>query len=237
MCGIYAALSASHETQQPSDTLKTRLIKRGPDHLGQYNVAADAAHEWALSFASTVLALRGSELVKQPLINEATQDVLCWNGEAWRIGGEPVSRNDGLQVLDGLTSPENTTTAEFLRSIDGPFAFVFFSKREARLYFGRDRLGRRSLLMCQSADSMRLSSLADDPSQGWREVEADGFYSVDLLSTLQETVATLTRHPWAQDERMVGCSSEPLTLSVWPATYACRSRASAYSMMNSQLLQ
>ena len=232
MCGIYAALSASHPPQQPSPTLRTRLINRGPDHLGQHDVAPDAGRKWSLTFTSTVLALRGSELVEQPLINEATQDVLCWNGEAWRIGGQPVSRNDGLEVLDGLN---DTNTADYLRSIEGPFAFVFFSRRENRLYFGRDRLGRRSLLVCQTADSLRLSSLADDPSQGWQEVEADGFYSIEMQPSFQESIATLTRHSWVQDDRMVGCSSEPLSLSAWPATYATRYRALVFPPMNFQL--
>jgi asparagine synthetase B (glutamine-hydrolysing) len=169
--------------------------------------------DWSLSFTSTVLALRGSKLVEQPLVSAAGEQVLCWNGEAWRIGGSAVSRNDGVQVLEGL-SVGGSDPAGLLRSIQGPFAFVFFSKTLGRLYFGRDRLGRRSLLICQTEDALKLSSVADEPHEGWQEVEADGFYSIDVRATFDESLSTLTRHSWVLDENLVGCSSELCSLSV-----------------------
>lgn len=227
MCGIFAVLSASQNPVQPSSTLRTRLVNRGPDHLGQYDLPADSSRDWSLGFTSTVLALRGSALVEQPLVNEAGEHVLCWNGEAWRIGGRAVSRNDGAEVLEGLTTKDDA--GEFLRSIQGPFAFVFFSKSRNRLYFGRDRLGRRSLLMRHTADSFKLSSVAEESGEGWQEVEADGFYSIDVLSTFEKTMSTLARHPWVHDENSVGRSSEPLALSAWPTTYVSRYPALAPS--------
>lgn len=229
MCGIFAVLSASKIDLQPSSKLKTRLINRGPDHLGHHEVAPDATRNWALSFTSTVLGLRGSQLVAQPLIDDSSAQILCWNGEAWRIGERDILHNDGAEVLQGLT--DSGDVEDFLRSIQGPFAFVFLSKTRDRLFFGRDRLGRRSLLMCQTADALKLSSVADDPHEGWTEVEADGFYTIDIRLTFEETMSTLTRRSWTSDENLVGCSSEPaLLLSTWPTTYAGRSLVSASSM-------
>ncbi|KAK0392537.1 hypothetical protein NLU13_2032 [Sarocladium strictum] len=220
MCGIFAVLSASPHDFQPSSALQTRLVNRGPDHLGRYEFAPDAKRAWALSFTSTVLALRGSKLVEQPLVDEASGEVLCWNGEAWKIGERAVSRNDGEEVLKGLTASD-ADPADFLRSIQGPFAFVFFSKARGRLYFGRDRLGRRSLLSCQTGDALRLSSVADEPHEGWQEVEADGFYSIEVRAGFQETMSTLIRHPWVHDEELVsgiGLFNEEVSSAPCPLT-------------------
>jgi asparagine synthetase B (glutamine-hydrolysing) len=160
---------------------------------------------------STVLSLRGSGLAEQPLVRDGGDYVLCWNGEAWRMGGVHLPRNDGEQVLDTLAESSreaqrqgNAVADEALRSIAGPFAFVFWDRRRQRLYYGRDRLGRRTLLMHLSGDSLRLSSVADEPLSGWREVEADGFYSLEIRPSITETMSTLTRHAWSHDESMVG---------------------------------
>ena len=210
MCGIFATLCASHVSSSPSAYLETRLKNRGPDHIGTEEIVLIAGEEpLHLSLVSTVLSLRGPELVKQPLINDESNYMLCWNGEAWRIADVVVSRNDGVAVLDALVAGSLQDRSEqgfieALRSIQGPFAFAFFDKRRGRLYFGRDRLGRRSLLMQISPDTFRLASIADEPHEGWKEVEADGFYSLTLRSNLAETVSSLTRHQWAQDESLVG---------------------------------
>jgi asparagine synthetase B (glutamine-hydrolysing) len=69
------------------------------------------------------------------------------------------------------TSTSTTTPSRSLRrlssllySIEGPFAFVLYHRPSKTIYFGRDRLGRRSLLLnhCRSerADGFCLSSAA-----------------------------------------------------------------------------
>ncbi|RDW75030.1 hypothetical protein BP6252_06172 [Coleophoma cylindrospora] len=71
---------------------------------------------------------------------------------------------------------------QVLKDISGPFAFVYFDKAHNVLYFGRDRLGRRSLLYNtdSSSQALELASIAD-PSRGlWEEVEADAIYMTSL---------------------------------------------------------
>jgi hypothetical protein len=70
-----------------------------------------------------------------------------------------------------------------LRRIEGPFAFVFYDAVGGRVYFGRDRLGRRSLLVRDlRGGGMVLCSVAGEGhgGEGWREVEADGVYVVKV---------------------------------------------------------
>lgn len=54
----------------------------GPDaqNLKQVQCSCDQ-EELTLQFFSTVLHLRGPEVVPQPRFNPTTGDVLCWNGE------------------------------------------------------------------------------------------------------------------------------------------------------------
>lgn len=212
MCGIFAVLSTARGSVTPTDALfKSRLASRGPDHYGSHHQTLnETGHDpLVLGLTSSVLALRGSGVVEQPLVHDGGEAVLCWNGEAWRIGGQPVTTNDGKELLNAMVASvdhqdPSGSVRDTLRLIDGPFAFVYFDKRQGRLYFGRDRLGRRSLLIHRSAHALQLSSIAGEPHQGWEEVQADGFYSLEIKSTFDETLASLTRHAWTENDDLVG---------------------------------
>lgn len=189
MCGIYASVSISG-FRQPSEAAKQLLCNRGPDHIGELHTQLTLRHEEPLSISliSTVLALRGGHVTAQPFKDDLSGSSLCWNGEAWRLGLDPVHGNDGQAVFKALvrasfaqaTSTSSDSIAQVLRSIAGPFAFVFLDKINHQIYFGRDRLGRRSLLRKCDGDltSLELSSVADPDSGPWSEVEADGIYQI-----------------------------------------------------------
>ncbi|KAK4237453.1 hypothetical protein C8A03DRAFT_44708 [Achaetomium macrosporum] len=211
MCGIHFTLSPS--TAQQGDlapALKSRLQARGPDHFGQVQVHrclqnADAG--WSLRFTSTVLALRGhgdSGVTRQPLVDDATGSVLCWNGEAWRVGGARVGagENDARVVFARLVASGSVEGAlDVLRGVEGPFAFVYYDAVPGSVFFGRDRLGRRSLLLMErpgvdGGEALELCSVAGEAGDGWREVEADGIYAVGL----GEGRLSLERHDWVVGE-------------------------------------
>ncbi|TRX93754.1 hypothetical protein FHL15_005430 [Xylaria flabelliformis] len=215
MCGIHATLTTSSQSGLTSE-LKQSLINRGPDHLGQAQrelPCVNPGHQLRLYFTSTVLALRGDHVAKQPLEEDTgIGSVLCWNGEAWRINGQPVCGNDGEAVFSMLQSsdlsPSRTREAhvvDVLRSIEGPFAFVYYDSAASRVYYGRDRLGRRSLLIKPSSEtgSITLSSIASVPTSGWEEVSSDGIWSIDLktydgISSELSLQGLVTKHVWLQ---------------------------------------
>jgi len=189
MCGIFCSLSR-HGFVAPDNNTKRLLQNRGPDSTGQHEtlIQADFAPIHA-TFLSTVLALRGSSVVEQPLIDDATGSVLCWNGEAWSIGPILVEGNDSTLVFEQLLKACNNSSDEsksavirLLSSIRGPYALVFYDASNERIYYGRDCLGRRSLLSKSMPNgTLLLSSVCDIASgEGWQEVEADGMYIVDL---------------------------------------------------------
>ena len=146
-------------------------------------------------------------MAKQPLVDEPSGSILCWNGEAWKIGGELVRGNDGEAVLALLTEASRETkdddgVLKALRTIEGPFSFIYFDKPVNRLYYGRDRLGRRSLLVTPGSP-FSLSSIAETPVDGCSEVEADGCYTIQLDHGDLGTDLVPTRHDWANDTTLV----------------------------------
>lgn len=199
MCGIYALISATGY-RKPDQKLQNLLCKRGPDHIGHTNTQIpfkNGSSYW-VSLTSTVLALRGGLVTSQPFVDPSTQSSFCWNGEAWKIGAEPVEGNDGQAVFESLVgacsvqitaSKAIRETLKVLRGITGPFAFFFLDKVHSQIYFGRDRLGRRSLLFRIRDDSIEFASVADSVDASWCEVEADGIYRIALSEEVSPQIS------------------------------------------------
>lgn len=230
MCGIYAVVSLSPVPASATD-LQHRLRNRGPDHQGTAHAQLQGLF---LSFTATVLSLRGDHVTAQPLVDQTSGSVLCWNGEAWKIRGLPVAGNDGEAVMSMLTEARHHGSAhdhflDVLREVQGPFAFIYFDKPANRLYYGRDRLGRRSLLF-KAGEQFAISSIADAPTEGWAEVEADGCYSLHLDSIGSVTDLVPLKHNWTDDEELV---SGHHVVECGPnfATYFFRSRALEFSTL------
>ncbi|KAF8423401.1 asparagine synthase-domain-containing protein [Tirmania nivea] len=197
MCGILFRLSS--QPPPPPSSLPSPLLtlvkNRGPNFCSTHTVthtsnSTSTVHY--LQFTSTVLSLRGDHLAPQPLTCLTTGSALCWNGEAWRIAGNelPREKNDGEEVFKLLLDAARDGVkgiARAINSISGPFALVFYNKPNGRVWFGRDCLGRRSLLRYQASverdghDGVMVASVTDgDKQKGWEEVEADGLYYIDL---------------------------------------------------------
>ncbi|PHH86332.1 hypothetical protein CDD83_10397 [Cordyceps sp. RAO-2017] len=208
MCGIHATISASGPCPI-SAGLQKRLRNRGPDHFGTVERLLDPGRgPLRVSLTSTVLSLRGDRVVRQPLVDAASGSVLCWNGEAWSVRGRPVEGNDGEALLAELAAVGGEAgvdgVLDVLRAVEGPFAFVYLDVPAKRVYYGRDRLGRRSLLLERGEQAFSLSSVAEAPAAGWAEVEADGFYVLQLDATGRSPAELVpSRFAWAKDQTLV----------------------------------
>lgn len=196
MCGIFFSLS-QNESFHPDDSTKSLLKHRGPDSDGlrEVSVQRDGAPTIYATFYSTVLSLRGTSVVDQPLYSPDTNSILCWNGEAWTLQGDVIQGNDSQRVFDALLAASNLSpehgreqsvskVVEVLSVIRGPFALVFYDAQNGYIYYGRDCLGRRSLLQKITAEGCRtISSVCGNAGgEGWSEVEADGIYVIDILA-------------------------------------------------------
>ncbi|OAL71231.1 asparagine synthetase [Trichophyton violaceum] len=196
MCGIFFSLS-NEKYCYPSQLTEKLIQHRGPDSYQTECVRVNQTAAY-LTFASSVLGLRGDSIQKQPLVDDS-QSVLCWNGEVWKFADRALDGNDtyaifqyfmdavkpcnGEQVEDTL---EKLCTA--VNNISGPFSFVFYDSCSCRIFYGRDYLGRRSLLHGWSSDgNFRISSIRDgDISDYFEEVDTAGIHVIDLTSLTEQ---------------------------------------------------
>lgn len=233
MCGIYFASTVDDQSSVGEEITKL-LERRGPDSFKKHTVQlraealdrskvsdTEVSNESHITLISTVLALRGDDVEIQPLIDEETQAVLCWNGEAWKVNGEAFPGNDAhyvFQLLLKASKPSpsfqcppflsscseeqeyRSRICHVISSISGPFSFVYFNRHRSQLFYGRDCLGRRSLLSRTDGNgNLIISSIGDGLlSCKWDEVEADGLHIVDFLShdKLHPTIV-----PWKAHDR------------------------------------
>ncbi|KLJ10889.1 asparagine synthase (glutamine-hydrolysing) [Blastomyces silverae] len=216
MCGIFFSLSA-REYVQPDEETTQLLQNRGPDSFKRHTIQLHRPKEAGqdpedipaslyLTYISTVLALRGDHLQVQPLVDSASRSVLCWNGEAWKIHNNPVQGNDAqfvfqllLKAVQPSKSPNGLLPSQTAESqclvkvahtvgaISGPFSFVFYDGYHQRVFYGRDRLGRRALLSgWDSTGSFKIASICDGTSsKHFEEVETDGIHMIDLAGLFQ----------------------------------------------------
>lgn len=237
MCGIAATvLVRSDAPSEPSPLplplspswspiSSPSLVRRGPDHQAELTVGAGR-----VSLGASVLHMRGESVGSQPM-RDAGGNVLLWNGEVFG-GGVVVEpgTSDTCAVLAAL-GPGRRPVDEVLSSVEGPWAFVFWHEASSTLWYGRDPLGRRSLLLRREGGAQRSEPAASagawerisvcsvavaSPQCGglgtlgvggyaWKEMPTDGIASVQLLAN---GGAESNWHPWAR----------PWTRAATPAT-------------------
>lgn len=208
MCGIFFSYSQSKPS--PScNLIYDCLDRRGPDGSNLLSLeiresSLDYTNECDLGFVyltfySSVLSLRGDKTIKQPLQDPSTGSIFCWNGEAWNFNDQPVIGNDTEIVFELLlrateisttkgkhVSSSDDETAQgivsVLSSISGPASFVFYEAQNQRIFYGRDSLGRRSLLQKRNLNgNLSISSVRPlSDSSIWDEVEAGDIRMLDL---------------------------------------------------------
>ncbi|RKP06133.1 hypothetical protein THASP1DRAFT_32045 [Thamnocephalis sphaerospora] len=164
MCGIaldllvgapaaVCAAAACHADEWQA--LARENARRGPDAAGEHIVQlnGDGHPSVALRFFGATLHLRGDRVTQQPLVDQHG-NVLCWNGEVF-AGLEIGENNDAVCLQHALEHAVDAghTVLSVLNAIRGPFAMIYYEAARQRLWFGRDCLGRRSLLWKSTSDA------------------------------------------------------------------------------------
>jgi asparagine synthetase B (glutamine-hydrolysing) len=180
MCGILVSV-APRDISACHDDLVGWIASRGPDSLQTHRIqlsGRDSKPPIEITFTSSVLHLRGHGVTVQPLISD-TGDILCWNGEVWDGLEIREDEDDGVKLLAALTAGKPIW--KVMEGVEGPWAMVYYSSKDMKLWFGRDCLGRRSLLQKRVVDSgtFVLSSVGVDLA-GWTEVGVEGLWCLDL---------------------------------------------------------
>ncbi|XP_015608503.1 asparagine synthetase domain-containing protein 1 [Cephus cinctus] len=203
MCGIYCCVSPC-KTENDSchncrvnieewKLCKDLISARGPDKMIE-NVES-LTSEWCGHFVGSVLWMQGTNLISQPC-TDGNGNILLWNGDVFYGTLANGNTCDTLNILNTLKSTDNVLST--LRKVQGPYSFIYYQKSSKHLYFGRDFIGRHSLLvkMNYATDSLLLSSVANKQSKDFIEVPAIGIFIIDLC----KSKLNLTCHPWKEPD-------------------------------------
>ncbi|KAJ8612611.1 hypothetical protein MRB53_037347 [Persea americana] len=207
MCGILVIISGYH-VLLPSEQHLALIKRRGPDYYGNLLLKGCGSRPYRVWISASVLSLRGQDVATQPLLHDSGCK-LCWNGELWRYGGVAVAaESDGPFMLAALVQAAQSgqdhedAIVAVMNAVEGPCAFVFFDAIHDRLYFGRDPLGRRSLVWSAEGSAedgsqmIILASVADSSHSAWEELDTDHVHILDLTarpSRCQDEAAEMTR--------------------------------------------
>jgi asparagine synthetase B (glutamine-hydrolysing) len=150
-------------------------------------------------FFSSVLSLRGIQPTPQPLAMSGFK--FWYNGEIYSGLDIPLNKNDGYILFERLVrelhgietaSQRVSRLSRVLKSVHGEWAMVLFDPVSSHLIFGRDILGRRSLLWHLPMNSESTSSIENyfilssvgvtclDSNDFWEEVPANGLFHCSL---------------------------------------------------------
>jgi len=147
MCGICGILNLELEPaahRECIDRMSARLVHRGPDSHGKFELPY-------LALAVRRLSIIDLETGDQPLSNEAGDVTLVFNGEIYNYrelrerlldhGHQFKTRSDG-EVIAHLYEELGP---EFVRELNGMFAIALWDHRARRLLLARDRAGEKPL--------------------------------------------------------------------------------------------
>ena len=260
MCGIYLACSPT-SPKRPSSATEGRLKRRGPDSLRTIQLgphplrAEESSAPCHLIATSSVLTLRNGGTVRQPVqdISGQSASFLMWNGEIWNYSGEILLSHDTnfifrqlilatkLEVIadrDDYSSSADTiqNVVNVFSKASGPYAFVFYDSIHQLLFYGRDVLGRRSLLIRKSAAFLELASVCGEgDTADFVEVEANGICVLDLRMSTNPDIEGSQRLltfsepmviPWQMEDNMPACPYKLVCDLIFPLgdlTYKCNS--------------
>ncbi|PNF32987.1 hypothetical protein B7P43_G16500 [Cryptotermes secundus] len=198
MCGIYCCLKCNADNRSSREDivlpkLRDYLKHRGPDCFSEY--AIDVGCKWSVSFAGSVLWMQGFQLTMQPLIDDE-YNYLLWNGDVFNgsmVNQETLS--DTVKISQLFSKGNGTEIPVILSSIQGPYAFIYLDVKRQHLYFGRDRLGRHSLLWSSnSEEGFVLTSVGKRNVLDFKEVPTVGIFMVDMNSS---DLGHIILYPWS----------------------------------------
>ncbi|KAM0790810.1 hypothetical protein ACM66B_004656 [Microbotryomycetes sp. NB124-2] len=169
-------------------TVLTEAVKpRGPDSHQTVikRLKSKSGVEWEMRFFASVLHMRGEHVTVQPFRAD-NGDVFLWNGEVFDGLEVQSHENDGQILFDLIQREGPSNFFACMRNIEGPYSFVYYQAVHQRLYFGRDPLGRRSLLVHVPTPVnpyLLLTSCGAGTSylvNEWEEVPCDSIFAYNL---------------------------------------------------------
>lgn len=140
----------------------------------------------------------------QPLVINHSNDMLVYNGEIFAVvesdknGNfvvndlleESDTRYIGKKLAEVANDDDISKLMDFISSLRGPWAIIFFHAKSNSIIFGRDFLGRRSLCISSNSkdDELIISStpLKGKMENMWTEVEVGFIFRFNIRTWKME---------------------------------------------------
>jgi asparagine synthase (glutamine-hydrolysing) len=189
MCGI-AGLIAKNGRSLDQDRLIAmagKIAHRGPDGEGMWvEGQAGLAHR---RLALVDLSPSGA----QPMVSEDGRFVVTFNGEIYnykelrsQLSGVRFQSQSDTEILLTLFAQEGEAMLTKLR---GMFAFAIWDKQESRLFFARDRIGKKPFFYKHSEQEFAFASEVKSLVDGESQIDAQ---AIRLFLGLQYVPSPLT---------------------------------------------
>ncbi|XP_065332212.1 asparagine synthetase domain-containing protein 1 [Cloeon dipterum] len=211
MCGIFCLFSSekccekNNKLQSLKSHFKSSILERGPDCSSELEFNLEG---WNAYFFASVLGLQGAEITSQPATDEEG-NLLLWNGDVFGGPTIPPATSDTTFLSQSLQSTQGSQKdiVNILSSVEGPWSFVYWNRATKELWFGRDPLGRHSLLWnAKCSSNLVLSSIGHRLTE-FEEVPAIGIF----LAKFSEEAYSVTLFPWHNLD--INCAIENFQLN------------------------
>jgi asparagine synthase (glutamine-hydrolysing) len=196
MCGIVGCLKLANGVDWVTE--QTNLIHyRGPDS----QIVKSITPELVMGVARLAMT-DPHPRSNQPMIDAETGNALSFNGEIYNF---PEIRNT-LQSQGILFETESDTEVLLkylgkvglsdLSELNGMYAFAFYSKLENKLYFSRDKLGKKPLYVSQDGPVIRWASTADSfkSTRNGNSISDESLFQYLSLGYLLDPATTQSNH-------------------------------------------
>lgn len=204
MCGIlclFQPASTDSLYRKLYNELKPCIDDRGPDLIHDLEVPLSSGDH--LFMHSSVLSLR-PPLTRQPLTYETVggnHDVLQFNGELYN---DNIDGNDTSYLYSQIEKHDDNLV-NVLGQLKGEMAFCFYQAEKNMLWFGRDCIGRRSLMYNHNSTtgellitSARDSRITERDTIKLIEVPGGVLFKYNLDNKVLQTIE------WSYDTRVAG---------------------------------
>jgi asparagine synthase (glutamine-hydrolysing) len=221
MCGIVGCLKLANGVDWVTE--QTNLIHfRGPDSQIVKSITPDLVMGVA-RLAMTDPHPRSN----QPMIDQETGNALSFNGEIYNF----LELRNKLQS-QGVSFETESDTEVLLKylghvglsdlsELNGMFAFAFYSKRENKLYFSRDKLGKKPLFFSQDGLVVRWTSTVDSfkPIRDRNSISDESLFQYLSLGYLLDPATTQANHFAVKPGEIVCIELSNSKLDSWRVNY------------------
>ena len=215
MCGIFAVLGLTGDpalNRQRVYKLAKRIRHRGPDSYSlDVHVDDDAGAQWYMLHKRLSIVAPGPD-GDQPLYTDDSHltTFIC-NGEIYnhaelrqKYDIQSANKSD-CQVIGHLYEKHGP---EFVRELDGMFAYVIHDRRDDTIVAGRDHMGKIPCYVAYGKDgsvwfSSEMKTLVDDPGIAKYEIFPPGHYYVKKRGEKEGTFTRWYDPQWVTDENYV----------------------------------